>query len=70
MTYRCHYRGAESVIAGRRWLPARVHAGVSRHPTSTRGLIAAPWTPASRLLCCAGRADGLRSRIETLRLGD
>ena len=47
MTYRCHYRGAESVMEGRRWLSARLHAGVSRHPTSTRGLIAAPWTPAS-----------------------
>lgn len=29
-----------------------IRAGVSKHPASTRGLIAAPWTPASRLLCC------------------
>jgi len=29
----------------------RIHAGVSRHRASTRGLIAAPWTPASHLPC-------------------
>lgn len=41
------------------WSPPvlRIHAGVSRHRASTRGLIAAPWTPASRLPC---------SREETL----
>src|SRR5262245_15575738 len=38
--------------------------------TATRGLIAAPWTPASHLLCCAGRADWRRTRAEALRLGD
>jgi hypothetical protein len=30
-----------------------LRAGVSRHPTSTRGLIAGPWTPLASL-CCRG----------------
>lgn len=31
----------------------RIHAGVSRPPVSTRGLIAGPWTPLASL-CSAG----------------
>jgi hypothetical protein len=40
----------------------RIHAGVSRHRASTRGLIAAPWTPASRLPCSREETLARRSR--------
>jgi hypothetical protein len=40
--------------AGRGPPALRIHAGVSRHRASTRGLLAGPWTPLA-FLCSAGR---------------
>jgi hypothetical protein len=40
--------------AGRGPPALRLHAGVSRHRASTRGLIAGPWTPLAFLCSAAG----------------
>ena len=40
----------------------RIPAGVSRYRASTRGLIAAPWTPASHLPCSREEPSARRFR--------
>ena len=56
MSYPCHHHSAAPAEQGRRRWAAGLRAGVSRHPTSTRGLIAGPWTPLASLCCRWGTA--------------